>query len=91
MAMWAGGCIMVFSPTGKLLRRIDFPAKFITCPTWGGEDGNTLFITSGTDVGKVSKAPPGDHGGQIFSWKGEGVRGVQKPLFEENPKVDVKL
>lgn len=40
-----GGCINVFDPDGRLLRRLAVPMKAPTMPCFGGADGGTLFLT----------------------------------------------
>ena len=76
--MWMLHCVKVYSPEGKLLRKINFPAKCVTCPTWGGRDNDILFIASAPPL--VEKAAPGDEGGHVFRYKG-GVAGMMKYEF----------
>jgi sugar lactone lactonase YvrE len=71
---------VVFSPTGKHLKDIQFSGKNLTCPTWGGKNHDTLFITSaregtGDDTGV-------DEGGNIFSYQfKDEVKGLPKNEF----------
>lgn len=41
--------LWVFAPDGTLLKMIEVPGQTTNC-NWGGEDKNTLFITSGNTV-----------------------------------------
>lgn len=43
--------IAQFDATGKLLRRIDLPAPYPSCPAFGGEDLQTLLVTTISDSG----------------------------------------
>jgi len=47
ICLWGGACVGCFNPeTGKLLRKVDVPAKNITSCAFGGRDLTTLFITT---------------------------------------------
>lgn len=71
-------CIIKYSPDGKALKKITFPAKCVTWPTWGGQNNDILFLTSAQPL--VEKATPGDEGGQLFRYK-PGVKGMTKNEF----------
>ena len=49
LAMYDGGCVLVFSTDGALLDRIALPVGRPTCCTFGGLDRRTLFITCAAD------------------------------------------
>jgi sugar lactone lactonase YvrE len=70
---------MVFSPAGRHLKDITFPARNPACTTWGGKDGNILFIASGKD--RSPKAKADDEGGHMFLYRAEGTKGVPKYEF----------
>jgi sugar lactone lactonase YvrE len=70
---------MQFDPFGKPLKKVEFPAKFITCPTWGGLSHDVLYVTSAVD--KSADAAPDDEGGHVFRYSAEGVRGVPKHKY----------
>lgn len=63
MALWGGYNVIQMDRTGKILQDIKFTASNMTCPTWGGEKLDTLFVTSAYEGEK------GDHGGQLFKFK----------------------
>jgi sugar lactone lactonase YvrE len=67
IAMWMQHCAMVYSPEGKPLKKITFAAKCVTCPTWGGEHNNILFMASALPL--VEEAAPDDEGSQMFRYK----------------------
>ncbi len=47
LALWDGACVQRWDPrTGELLETYSFPAKRTTCPVFGGEDMNELYVTS---------------------------------------------
>jgi sugar lactone lactonase YvrE len=68
---------VVYDPSGKLLREIEFSGKNMTCPTFGGKNLDLLFVTSGR------KEPnDADEGGSLFKYKLEqGIRGTEKYQF----------
>jgi len=78
MAVYDTNRVMVFSPEAKLLKEITFPAKRVTCPTWGGKDHDIVYVVSGKDTSDDRAAD--DEGGHVFMYKAEGVRG--RPKYE---------
>jgi sugar lactone lactonase YvrE len=46
VALWGGGCVVRFSPTGVPLSRIDVPAASTSSCAFGGPDLDQLFITT---------------------------------------------
>ena len=47
LALWGGSAVIhLDSQSGEILHRIDFPVSQVTSCTFGGEAGNTLYITS---------------------------------------------
>jgi len=49
IAVAMGWGIVQYDPDGKLLRRIELPAKFVSSLAFGGENLTQLFVTTGTD------------------------------------------
>jgi sugar lactone lactonase YvrE len=45
-AMFEGGRLLCFSPTGELLREVKLPLRCPTMLAFGGDDLKTLYITS---------------------------------------------
>jgi sugar lactone lactonase YvrE len=45
-ALFGGGCLLRFDPTGRLERRIPLPALYPTMPAFGGPRLDRLFVTS---------------------------------------------
>jgi L-arabinonolactonase len=76
------GKVLAYDPKGKLMRTIDMPTDLPTCCEFGGEDLDTLYVTSA-----VLKRPyaeikgAGPHGG-LFAITGLGVKGLPLPPFK---------
>jgi sugar lactone lactonase YvrE len=49
-AAFAGGCVIRFTPAGKIDRVIDLPVTNPTCVCFGGSGLDTLYITSATKL-----------------------------------------
>ena len=47
-AMYFGGCVARFSPDGKLVEKIEIPARDVTKMGFGGPDLDTAFVTTAT-------------------------------------------
>ncbi|MEM8637617.1 MAG: SMP-30/gluconolactonase/LRE family protein [Cyanobacteria bacterium P01_G01_bin.54] len=45
-AMWNGGCVIRFDPTGQEMFRISLPVPLVTSCTFGGQNLTDLFITT---------------------------------------------
>lgn len=80
-ALNLGGKILRLDPKGRLDREIDFPTRGPTCVTFGGENYETLFVTSQhsflTDAERAVHPNPGS----LFAIHGLGVRGLPEPTF----------
>lgn len=60
VAMWSGSKVVCYdTKTAKKLDEIALPEKFVTCCTFGGEDMQTLFITTAANGQNV--------GGNLYS------------------------
>jgi len=47
VAVWGGGCVVkINAESGKIIEKINLPAKFISCPAFVGKELDTLFVTS---------------------------------------------
>jgi sugar lactone lactonase YvrE len=46
VAMYEGASVLQLSPAGEVLRRIDMPVRCPTMVCFGGEDLQTLYVTS---------------------------------------------
>lgn len=47
IALYGGSAVIRINPeSGEILTKVEVPAIFVTCPTFGGEDFSTLYITT---------------------------------------------
>ncbi|MBI9104870.1 MAG: SMP-30/gluconolactonase/LRE family protein [Spirochaetales bacterium] len=87
IALWNGGCLTRWDPdSGELLEAIDIPAKNVTSCAFGGEQLDTLFITTaktGMSDDDLERYPLA---GSLFSVK-PGVKGHPMDVFvDRNPR-----
>lgn len=68
------------SPLLLLLQQI-LPSYNITCPTWGGPNFETLYITSASHRGTSEPPQEGDLGGHVYSFTPGIARGGAKGEF----------
>lgn len=71
-ARWDGSCLVRFSPIGKETMRITFPAKKVSCVTFGGADCTDMYITT---AGGQDKAANGPGAGALYHLN-LGIKGV---------------
>jgi D-xylonolactonase len=71
-ARWDGGCLVRFSPEGKELQRVAFPAKKVSCVTFAGDDCTDMYVTT---AGGWDKATEGAGAGALFRIN-LGIKGV---------------
>ncbi|MGC6331261.1 SMP-30/gluconolactonase/LRE family protein [Rhizorhabdus sp. FW153] len=72
--------IACVSPNGALLRRIEVPMPFPSCPAFGGPDLDILFVTSIGDSGRHLVTDHAD-GGRILAIRDCGARGIAEARF----------
>lgn len=73
VAQWGGFQVGRYDPaTGEKLARVNVPVECTSCPTFGGANLDTLFITT---ANKGKKGLPESHPGAIFTAQ-VGVRGL---------------
>lgn len=71
-ARWDGSCLVRYTPDGVEDRRFTFPAKKVSCPTFGGDACADLYVTT---AGGANKADEGPGAGALFRVS-PGVRGL---------------
>jgi sugar lactone lactonase YvrE len=86
----AAGCIWValvlaqklacFAPDGALVRTIELPVPYPSCPAFGGDDLTTLYVTTIADSGHrlVSDHPDA---GRILAITGTGATGIAETPY----------
>lgn len=80
-AMTKTGEVMMISPTGELLRKVEVPVEFPSCTAFGGDGLSTLFVTTIKDskTGRtVSKHPDG---GALYAFTNLSARGLAEARF----------
>ena len=73
------GC---FRPDGTLLRLLDVPTPYPTCPCFGGENLDVLYVTSISNSGNLMRSEHPD-AGALFAFHGLGVRGLPETLYDD--------
>lgn len=77
IAFCHGGCVVCFDPeTGQELRVVEVPCLETTACTFGGQDLEDLYVTTG-----IHKTEVEEHAGRLWVVKGLGVRGVRANEF----------
>ena len=79
-ARWNAACVIRFAPHGSIDRVVDVPAPLVTCPAFGGENLDTLYITCARCDMTAEQHAQYPLGGALFAFK-PGVRGLQRPNF----------
>lgn len=81
-ARWEGGCVIRFAPDGEVDAIVAIPATRVTCCAFGGDDLDTLYVTtSRLHLTEVELAAQPQAGG-VFAFK-PGVKGLPRPAFAE--------
>ncbi|PNU02260.1 hypothetical protein A8V01_10405 [Novosphingobium guangzhouense] len=70
------GCI---SAQGRLLRSIDVPVPYPSCPAFGGQDMATLYVTTIADSGHKLKSDHPD-AGRMLAITGLDARGIAEAI-----------
>lgn len=71
-ARWDGSALVRFTPQGVEERRIQFPARKVSCVTFGGEDYADIYVTT---AGGHNRSEEGPGAGALFRLK-LGIRGI---------------
>jgi sugar lactone lactonase YvrE/DNA-binding IclR family transcriptional regulator len=81
VALWDAWCVVRYSPKGEEMLRIRVPVPRPTSCCFGGNNLDTLYITSATvrlSEDMLARAP---QSGSLFSVKIPGVRGLPEATF----------
>jgi D-xylonolactonase len=79
---WDGGCVVQYSPDGEEMRRVAFPAKKVSCVTFGGPNYTDMYVTT---AGGYAKDTDGELAGSLLHID-LGIRGV--PEFRSRVRLD---
>ncbi|WOD41811.1 SMP-30/gluconolactonase/LRE family protein [Nodosilinea sp. E11] len=66
-ALWDGGCVACFSPTGESLGRVTLPVPRPTCPSFGGPNHQTLYVTTASVGLSQQEIQQGFYSGDLFA------------------------
>ncbi|WP_421845409.1 SMP-30/gluconolactonase/LRE family protein [Mycobacterium sp.] len=80
-ALNLAGKIVRLAPDGRLDREIEMPIRSPTCVTFGGDDYETLFVTSQQAFVTQEEMQRHPQPGSVFAIHGLGVRGLPEPRF----------
>lgn len=76
-----GGKLNRYDPDGSLERTIDMPVLKVTCPAFGGEDLDRLFVTTMARPPLPRFPEDGPSRGALLVIDGLGIRGQEIPRF----------
>ncbi len=66
-AMWNGWCVIRFNPMGEEILRIKLPVPLVTSCTFGGEDLQTLYITTASVGLSQAEIDKSFYSGDLFA------------------------
>ena len=79
-AEYGGGRVVRYTPDGTVDKVVNLPVANVTCPTFGGTDYKTLFITTGSQRLTENELAEQPLAGGLFSLK-VTVAGLPEPVF----------
>ena len=80
-ARWDGGALYRYSPEGREVFKVTFPAKKVSCVTFGGPDYTDMYVTT---AGGDRKDVEGEGAGALYRLN-LGIRGVPEFLSRIAP------
>jgi sugar lactone lactonase YvrE len=80
-AAWGGHAVRRFTPGGRLDLEVAVPAKNVTCPTFGGADLSTLYLTSSRQQHTPEELANAPQAGGLFAVRIDGIRGIADTPF----------
>lgn len=81
VAIWGGGCIRRYAPSGSLERTVRLPVTQVTSMCFGGLDYDELFITTAYDGLTDAARAEQPLAGAVFRHRPEGIRGRPPRTF----------
>ena len=81
VALVQAGKIGRISPEGQVVTLIDLPVQYPSCPAFGGDNLDILFVTSIKDSGTGRMISTHENAGAVFAVSGLGVRGIAEAPF----------
>jgi sugar lactone lactonase YvrE len=80
-AEWGGHRLVRYAPTGEIERVIEMPVSRPSCPTFGGPDYRTLFVTSARYLMSPEEDRQDVQAGSLYAITLGDVQGVPANLF----------
>ena len=82
VALVQAGKLGRYAPDGRLLRTVEVPTPFPTCPCFGGPDLDVLYLTSIRNTGNLLRS---DHpnAGALLAIRGLDVRGIAEVPYAD--------
>jgi L-arabinonolactonase len=80
-AAWGVGRVRRYSPEGGVITEIEVAAKNSTCPAFGGESLDQLFVTSSRQEMTPQELEQVPHAGSVYRAVNVGARGVADAVF----------
>jgi sugar lactone lactonase YvrE len=83
-AVFGAGVLLRFDPDGRLERRIEMPARYVTMPGFGDSDKATIYITSAAFPLSSDERRERPNEGALFALEAP-VPGLSTPAFSPGP------
>jgi sugar lactone lactonase YvrE len=80
-AHWGAGCVVRYTPEGRIDRSIQVPACQPTCVCFGGPDLDVLCVTSAREGLSEATLLSEPHAGAVFLYR-TGVQGLPEPEYQ---------
>ena len=80
-AMWGGACLVRWAPDGSFNRKIDLPVHNPTCPMFGGDKLDIIYVTSARAELSAAQLTEKPLAGNVFAVTGSGATGLPEPRF----------
>ncbi len=80
-AHWGGGCLVRYTPAGRIDRTIAIPASQPTCACFAGPNLDVLCVTSAREGLSEAALQSEPHAGAVFFYH-TGVQGLAEPEYQ---------
>jgi len=80
-AHWGAGCVVRYTPDGRIDRTIQVPVSQPTCVCFGGPDLDVLCVSSAREGLSEATLASEPHAGAVFFYR-PGVQGLSEPEYQ---------
>ncbi|MBT6829641.1 MAG: SMP-30/gluconolactonase/LRE family protein [Rhodospirillaceae bacterium] len=80
-AMWDGACLVRWAPDGSFDRKIDLPVDNPTCPMFGGDNLDIIYVTSAREELSAAQLREKPLAGNVLAVRETGASGLPEPRF----------